>query len=201
MAADKKPKAKVSGSFITLALMGVVLIVGMLFYMINDLNKKVEKLSEEFAKIDMNSNSAKEEMKNILYYIENESSYGKVYEKLLNNIVTRGKNITDGIKPPTDFLCGDDKLNSVLQFHPSGFVMVWSDEEMSLKYVRDFTKADTGYFYITKDKKMKFLLFDNGKTILQEAKNIKTNKYNVIRSFTLGSTNISYENCPPDFKN
>lgn len=201
MTTDSKSKKvktpKSSSQFVTISLLGLLVVVGILFYMVVDLSNALFELRKDFASKDMSSETSKEEIKNLVLFIEHESRYGKVYEKLVNNIATKGKSITEGMKAPTDYLCGNDKLATILKFHPAGFLMLWSETQVDVNIVRDATKAETAYYYID-GKKMHLLLFDEGKTILQEAKDIKTDKYNVIRSFSLGNVKVSFENCPEE---
>lgn len=195
MAAKKDTKTLPKKSqFTTFAILGLIIISGLLFYMFLDLSKSHFQLRSEFEKQDMSSASGKEEIKNILYFIEHESRYGKVYEKLVNNLIIKGKSITEGMKPATHIFCGDDKISTVIKFHPAGFFMLWSETEVDPKIIDDPTKAETAYFYI-KDKTLTTLIFDEGKTYLEKATNLKTNKFNVIESFTLSNTNFSYDNC------
>lgn len=125
-------------------------------------------------------------------FISTNSKEGKVYFPLIKN---SNKKFKDNKKLPTYYLCANDEFSSVLKFNPQGYFNIWSETKDNIDKIKDINKSETGYYTITKGK-IKILMFDRDKTMLEEFKIKKTNKYNVITELELLGNTFNSKQCP-----
>lgn len=166
-------------------------------YLVVDLKKKLSDVKIQSESASLASSSVRQEVLEMLQFLMQESSNGKVYENLAENKILKGESITEAMKAPTYYLCANDKFSTIIKFHPSGYFMLWSDTKENLKIITDHSKAETAYYFID-GKKMNVLLFDQGESILDSVTGIKTDKNNVITELSFSKTKFSRKNCPED---
>lgn len=190
----KKKKTESSNIFLSVALL---LIIGVMGYLVVDLKKKLSDVKIQSESASLASSSVRQEVLEMLQFLKQDSSNGKVHENLAENKILKGKSITETMKAPTYHLCANDKFATIIKFHPSGYFMLWSETKENLKIITDHSKAETAYYFID-GKKMNVLLFDQGESILDSVTGIKTDKNNVITELSFSKTKFSRKNCPED---
>jgi len=189
--ADKKDS---TGIVLTIIVIGVIAALGFFFI---TMKKGLTKIELKANHAQISSNSAKDEVRELLSFVKQNSENGEVYENLAQNNILKGKDLKSTLKVPTYLICGDDEQSTVIKFHPSGYFMLWSETKDNLKLVDDHTKAETAYFKISGDE-LTLLLFDKGSSYTEKAKVLKTDKNKVVTQLSFSQTSFSRDNCHAD---